>query len=89
MAVAAYQKGETQLKMDKFLNKDAIITNQWMELIINNNLPVTYGEKMGFTMFTTIQDTICYKTILKRMKLVMEYIEDFIRKRLARYTYLV
>ena len=87
LVVAAYEKGETQLKMDKFLNKDATITNQWMELVIENNLPITYVEKKGFNKFIKIQDTINYKTFLKRMKIVTEYIEELMRKRLARYLF--
>jgi hypothetical protein len=80
----AHTKGDTQLKLDGFLDKKASTTYNWMELIINKNLPFSYVEDKAFAVNGS-RPTMSYETFLKRMRLVMHYIEESMRKRLARY----
>jgi hypothetical protein len=79
-----YKKGESQLKLDGFLDKKASTTYNWMELILGYNLPGSYVEEKAFAINGS-RPTMSYETFLKRMKMVMNYVEELIRKRLARY----
>lgn len=67
--------------------KKASTTYNWMELILGYNLPVSYVEKKAFAINGS-RPTMSYETFLKRMKMVMNYVEELIRKRLARYLWL-
>jgi hypothetical protein len=80
----AFAKGDTQLKMDGFLDKKASTTYNWMDLLIKHNLPLSYVENKAFAVNGS-RPTMSYETFLKRMRLVMHYIEESMRKRLARY----
>ena len=80
----AYTNGERQLKLDGFLDKKASTTYNWMDLLIKHNLPLSYVENKAFAVNGS-RPTMSCETLLKRMALVMHYIEESIRERLSRY----
>lgn len=78
----AYGNHATQLTLDDFQSKDGLVTFEWMELIIENNLPLTHVEKKSFTKKINIKGSLCYKTLVKRMELVMEFVKDDLKSKL-------